>query len=311
MDPLLADFLSSPSVFIVFFLSWAVPIVIYALYRRRGLRERARSVPLGIFLRELTSGSTAGFDRRFLGMFHPAVFKRVEKGVIRAMSRCVTAKYGRFVAVDDDSVELRVRSGTTSAVAKVNFERAEGVLCQAAWVLREGDPHLRFQIVGFNVAPLRPEDFDVLSYIVPEEFAPFGQRFISALLSQDISTAIRMMVPSLQEKYKDEESRRSLGAEVTKVLRACGGMRHDSDVDTTMVDGRLVRVGGSEKARASGVELEFAVLGKIRDMRVAFKVVFVDLQCFVIKYQIVVQAPANAPKHVIYDQNTAESIVIG
>lgn len=277
----------------VFIVCWLIPIVAYAWWRRRALKRREEASPLGIFLTELTSGASSGHDRKLMGMFHSAVFRRVERGTIRAMCRCVVARYGTYVSIDEPSLVVHVRGHTTSVVAKVNFIHAQNVTCQAAWVRHEkgitGGGLGAWQIIGFHVLPATDGDFDVLSFVKPEDFVSFGERFVSALFARSPATAVSMMYTTLQEKYQTEQTQAQLAKEVGKVLGACGGLRNKSEVDLTMVDARVVRSGDTEGTKTNGVEMEFAVLGRVRDMKVSLKIVFVELRCTVIRYNLSAQ----------------------
>lgn len=277
----------------VFIVCWLLPIVAYAWWRRRGFKKREVASPLGVFLTELTTGASSGHDRKLMGMFHSAVFRRVERGTIRAMCRCVVARYGAYVSTDDASLVVRVRGHTTSVVAKVNFANASGVTCQAAWIRHEkgisGGGLGAWQIIGFHVLPANEADFDVLSFVKPDDYVSFGERFVSALFARSPATAVSMMYTTLQDKYQTEVAQAQLAKEVGKVLGACGGLRNKSEVDLTMVDARVVRSGESEQSKTNGIEMEFAVLGRVRDMKVSLKIVFVELKCTVIRYHLSAQ----------------------
>ena len=280
----------------ILLVTWTLPVLCMLLYKRSVKRSKHNAEPLSLFLIELSSGASAGHDKKLFSMFHPTVLKRIEKGTIRAMCRCVVDRYGHFINIETGSLDLKVKGRTTSVSARVVFEKAEGIVVHASWITEYRQP---WQIVAFNVTPRATDEFDVLSFVKSEDFIPFGERFVCSLFAKSPTVAVSMMYPSLREKYAKEEV---LAAEVFKVLRACGGLRNKSEVDLTAVDGRIVRSGDSEGSKTSGVELEFAVLGASRDIKVSMKIVFVDLQCLVIKYSVAAQPPAQ--KNVVFDQDT-------
>jgi hypothetical protein len=312
------DFIASlltPLNAVVFIICWLLPILGYTWWRRRVHKRRSEASPLGLFLTELTSGASAGHDRKLMGLFHPAVFRRVERGTIRAMCRCVVACYGAYVSTDETTLAVRVRGHTTSVVAKVTFANAKGVTCQAAWMRHEkgmsGSGLGAWQIIGFNILPLHSGDFDVLSFVKPEDFVGFGERFVSALFARSPSGAVGMMYATLQEKYQTEQAQAQLAKEVGKVIWACGGLRNKSEVDLTMVDARVVRSGDLEGTRTNGIEMEFAVLGRTRDMKVSLKIVFVELRCTVIRYNLSAQPAAHSgQQHILVDQDEGTQTVL-
>lgn len=298
-DDVFNGYFTSLNMFILL-VTWTLPVMCMVLYKRSVKRSKHNAEPLTLFMVEFTSGATAGHDKKLFQMFHPTVLKRIERGTVRAMCRCVVARYGSFVNIVPGTVDLKVKARTTTVTARAVFEKSENVRINASWVTEYRQP---WQIVSFNITPNASDEFDVLSFIKSEDFIPFGERFVCSLFAKSPTVAVSMMYPTLREKYAKEEV---LAAEVLKVLRACGGLRNKSEVDLTAVDGRIVRTGDAEGSKTSGVELEFAVLGASRDIKVSMKIVFVELECLVIKYSVVAQPPAQ--KNVVYDQDS-QSIV--
>jgi hypothetical protein len=299
LEQLLHDYLTPLNMFILL-VTWTLPVMCMILYKRSVKRSKHNAEPLTLFLTEFTSGASPGHDKKFFQMFHPNVLKKIEKGTLRAMCRCIVTHYGQFISIIPGSLSLKVVGFTTSVTARATFEKADNIAVHASWITEYRQP---WQITAFNVIPRGSDEFDVLSFIKPEDFVPYGEKFVCSLFAKSPSVAVSMMYPTLKDKYAKEDL---LAGEMLKILRACGGLRNRSEVDLTVVDGRIVRSGDKEGSKTSGVELEFAVLGAVRDIKVSIKIVFTNLECSVIRYGVVAQPPAQ--KNVVYDQD-AQSII--
>lgn len=286
------EMMVSPLNCVVFVVCWMLPIAYWLLRKRRLVAYRRKARPLALFLAELTAGSSTGYDKKFFALLHNSLFRKVERGIVRAMARCVTAKYGKFLSLDMSTVVVEEKGSVVSAKGKANFQHAQNVPVRAGWVLNnEG----LWRVVGFDVSPISSEPFDVFSYVTAADFAPFGEKFVCSLFARLPTDAIAMMQSTLQEKYKDEAAVSKLASDIGKVLRACGGLRNPTEVDLTLVDSSTVRTGDEPGCKINGVRLEFAVLGAQRDLKVSCKIVFVGLQCRVIRYHVEAQEPHTKP----------------
>lgn len=261
-------------------------------------RKKAR--PLAVFLAELTAGASSGFDNKFFSMLHNSLFKKVERGIVRAMARCVTARYGKFLSLDMSTIVVEERGSVVNAKGIAHFEHVKNVPVRAGWLLNTQGV---WRVVGFDVSPVSSEAFDVFSYVTASDFSSFGEKFVCALFARLPTDAVSMMHSSLQEKYRDEDAISKLASDIAKVMRACGGLRNPTEVDITMVDARVVRTGDDAGCRTNGVELEFAVLGAHRDLKVSCKVVL-GMECKVIRYHVEAQQPHT--RHAIIDEKGAQ-----
>lgn len=246
------------SVVIVLAAPW-IGMALYGLYFGIFLRPKvleAHSLsPLLTFLFFLTDGATPGYDQRLMQLFHPDLFKEggggVQRGLIRAMSRCLLEAFGKPVHIARNTVVIKRNGLQSNCMALVDFERAKGVRCQLSWERRPGAlkkyrfnnghypkregkeaftvngisiafPHT-FWVTAFHVDPKPDDAFDVLAYVDVKDFDGFGELFVGRLLQAPPADAVGMMVESLQQKYAGEKVKKLEDA-VQSVVTACGGL---------------------------------------------------------------------------------------
>ncbi|KAG5502941.1 hypothetical protein JKF63_04714 [Porcisia hertigi] len=249
-----------------------IMMVLYGLYFGIFLRPKEQAAmalsPLLTFLYFLTDEATPGFDQRLMRLFHPSLLEgendggSVQRGLIRAMSRCLIDKFGKVTNIPRDTVVLKREGNDVNCIALVDFERAKQVRCQLSWKRRPGVvkryrqvkgqyparsekesfvlngigialPYT-FQVTGFHIDPAKGDEFNVLKYINLVDFDDFGELFVRRLFQRPPAAAVSMMIQPLREKYSSDEAQLTLQGSVQKVVDACGGFA--SSLDSLDVD---------------------------------------------------------------------------
>ncbi|KAG5477343.1 hypothetical protein LSCM4_04562 [Leishmania orientalis] len=249
-----------------------VMMILYGLYFGVFLRPKEQAAmalsPLLTFLYFLTDEATPGFDQRLMRLFHPSLLEEekdggsVQRGLIRAMSRCLIDKFGKVTNIPRDTAVLKREGNNVNCMALVDFEKVKQVRCQLSWTRRPGVvkryrqeggryptrsakesfvlngigialPYT-FQVTSFHIDPKKGEEFNILQYVRLVDFDDFGELFVRRLFEKPPRAAVSMMVQPLKEKYSSEESLATLQKCVQKVVDACGGLA--SSLDTVDVD---------------------------------------------------------------------------
>ncbi|AYU79549.1 conserved hypothetical protein [Leishmania infantum JPCM5] len=239
-----------------------VMMVLYGLYFGIFLRPKEQAAmslsPLLTFLYFLTDEATPGFDQRLMRLFHPSLLEEekdggsVQRGLIRAMSRCLIDKFGKVANIPRDTVVLKREGNDVNCMALVDFEKVKQVRCQLSWKRRPGVvkryrektgryparsekesfvlngigiafPYT-FQVTSFHIDPKKGDEFNILKYVRLVDFDDFGELFVRRLFEKPPRAAVSMMVQSLKEKYSSGEALATLQDSVQKVVDACGGL---------------------------------------------------------------------------------------
>ncbi|CAG9575226.1 conserved hypothetical protein [Leishmania major strain Friedlin] len=238
-----------------------VMMVLYGLYFGIFLRPKEQAAmslsPLLTFLYFLTDEATPGFDQRLMRLFHPSLLEEkdggsVQRGLIRAMSRCLIDKFGKVTNIARDTVVLKREGNDVNCMALVDFEKAKQVRCQLSWKRRPGVvkryreetgryparsekesfvlngigiafPYT-FQVTSFHIDPKKGDEFNILKYVRLVDFDDFGELFVRRLFEKPPRAAVSMMVQPLKEKYSSDEALATLQDSVQKVVDACGGL---------------------------------------------------------------------------------------
>lgn len=292
----LANNWSPTSTAVAVLVPWSV-VVCFALYywffKRPVKAARTALGPFLTFYTLLTDGATAGFDARLMSVFHPLLFRdgNVEKGLLRAMARCLTGTFGPVVRVPRETVALKRDSMQVNCIALVDFERKKQVTCQLSWVRRTasvksvearekqgavpvGRAFTADEVVdGIGMAPLgtfhvtsfhieqrgqagKLRQLDVLKYLRVEEFEYFGGMFVERFFQRRPVAAVAMMHPALQEKHLADKAA-ALEESIQKVVRSCGGLgskgRVTNEVDATLTEEKIVQVDTTTSGAATSI----------------------------------------------------------
>ncbi|KAK7194519.1 hypothetical protein NESM_000369100 [Novymonas esmeraldas] len=250
---------------------WAM-MMVYGLYFGIFLRPKEQAAmalsPLLTFFFFLTDEATPGFDQRLMRLFHPSLLQQetdggsVQRGLIRAMSRCLIDRFGKVTHIPRDTVVLKRDGSDVNCMALIDFEKVKQVRCQLSWRRRPGVvkqyregtgrypvrtgkeaftlngigiafPYT-FQVTSFHVDPKKGDEFNILKYINLVDFDDFGELFVRRLFARPPRAAVSMLVEPLQEKYASDEGLATLQASVEKVVAACGGLA--APLDSVDVD---------------------------------------------------------------------------
>ncbi|CAJ1027807.1 hypothetical protein Q4I30_004668 [Leishmania utingensis] len=249
-----------------------VMMMLYGLYFAIFIRPKEQAAmalsPLLTFLYFLTDEATPGFDQRLMRLFHPSLLEEdkdggsVQRGLIRAMSRCLIDKFGKVTNIPRDTVVLKREGNNVNCMALVDFEKVKQVRCQLSWKHRPGVvkryrektgryparsekesfvlngigiafPYT-FQVTSFHIDPKKGDEFNILKYLRLVDFDDFGELFVCRLFEKPPRAAVSMMVQPLKEKYSSDEALTTLQESVHKVVDACGGLA--SSLDSLCVD---------------------------------------------------------------------------
>lgn len=339
----LANSGSYTSAAITLLIPWSL-LVAYGLYywffKRPCSMSRAAMGPFVTFYTLLTDGATAGYDKPLMRLFHPGMLKdgAVERGVLRAMTRCLCDRFGKVVAIPRDTVCLKRDGMQANCVALVDFERVKGVTCQLSWVTRLPSvraserlaqntttstsntstsplerlaavdgigmvPLHTFHVTSFHIEPHTHDALDVLQYLQLDDFEHFAEKFVSAIFAQPPRAAIEAMVPALRKRYAADEGNQ-LQCNVQMVVRAAGGMR---EVDAVVSDRRVLRSEANPKA-IDGIEMTYWVRGAIRHMEVYLRMTFVGMRCYVTRYELRIRPDERT--QVVVDRDSGETTVV-
>lgn len=260
-------------------------VLYYWFFKRPAKLERAALGPFLTFYTLLTNGATPGFDKQLMSVFHPAVFKdgNVEKGLLRAMARCLTSTFGPVECVPRETVVLKRDGLTVNCVALVDFSKRKQVACHLSWIRRvvsvkslqtqerEGlvlpgrrfspeevvdgigmAPLGSFHVTGFHVEQRGANTLDVAKYIKPEEFEAFSESFVERLFERPPTRAAQMMLPALQEKHL-QDGAKALEESIQRAVRAAGGLYRSGStagegIDATLTDETLVKSANKDRA---------------------------------------------------------------
>ncbi|ESS67374.1 hypothetical protein TCDM_04003 [Trypanosoma cruzi Dm28c] len=244
-------------------ISWLI-LALYGLYY---LFKRSREVmastmaPFIIFMDYLTDGATAGYDKPLMSLLHPELLENVvERGLIRAMARCLCKQFGKVEHIPRDTVMMRSRCDDVNFVALVDFQHAKRVKCRMSWRWRSsGDVFFQkaglvrsFYITGFLVEPRPEEQFDVLNFLHTEDFVPFAESFVEKLFEQSPKAAVMMMVPALQERYMTDLEKLQRSIE-----RVCGiSQGSQREVDAKLVSEVILRAPALSKPPGENTDRE-------------------------------------------------------
>jgi hypothetical protein len=277
--------------------------VYYGIALKQTRSTQRRLEPATEFFKQLSKFQSKGHDKRLFAMLHSSVLMIVERGAVRAMSRCVAEVYGPLVSIDASTAQFKGDDKSVSVVARATFANLPStpVVVDASWIVGRSKG---WSVISFNVEPPPNREIDVLSFADPEEFADFGEKFVTSLLSSSPLYARGVMVEALKSKYSTEGD---LAAEVGKIMAVCGGLRTRNHIDITMTSAeRRTAVNENGSSFVSAIHIEFHVLGKLRDMEASVTMCFSRLQCFVQRYSLRALSPLQ--RHAIHDQSTGETI---
>ncbi|EPY28753.1 hypothetical protein STCU_04898 [Strigomonas culicis] len=252
------------------------------------------------------------------------------------MARCLCARLGAIAAMSEEVV-LQKQSGLrVNCEALVDFERAKAVRCQLAWVARlpsvaksaavsdaalwqrvEAGPPL-FHVTSFHIAPQAPDVFDVLQYVDLEDFEPFVEEFVLHLvLCRPLAAAVAVMHESLRAHYAEAAAQAELEQKMRRAVQVCGGLR-DPTGDATLKEKRVVRraaaaatEGGGAEGKTSeveAIEMVYVLEGRTRNLEVEVRVIFAGLQCYVIRYNVTLQADTRT--QVVLDGETGGTTLV-
>lgn len=337
----------------------------YGIFHRTKEQEAMALSPFLTFFYFLTDEATPGFDQRLMRLFHPSVLSEnddggsVQRGLIRAMSRCLIDKFGKVTNIPRDTVVLKREGKDVNCMALVDFEKAKQVRCQLSWKRRPGVvkrykeatgryparsakesfmlngigialPHT-FHVTSFHVDPKKGDEFNILQYVNLVDFDDFGELFVRRLLAPAPNAAVAMMVEPLREKYTSDEGLAALQVAVQKAVDACGGLA--GPVDSVEVDQTSYKAiyaaapesattaplpgepqpdakGGKDKAPAiDGVDMEYLVKGRTRNLELYMRLTFSGLKALVAKYEV--RLLADERVQVVVDNDTEKSTIVG
>ena len=353
-------------------IAMAIYGLIYGIFQRPGEMEAMALSPFLTFFFYLTDPATPGFDRRLMQMFHPSLLQEkndggsVQRGLIRAMSRCLIDNFGAVTNIQRDTVVIRKDGNNVNCMALVDFEKAKQVRCQLSWKRRPnvvkkykaatGRYPVRtskdatkingigiafpytFQVTSFHVDPKKGDEFNILKYVILSDFDDFGTLFVHRLFQHPPVDAVEMMVGPLREKYAGEKVD-VLQRNVQTVVDACGGLASpldDRDIDQTSckavytnkateTEQEAVKTeplpgepksatAATKKAKDNalraidGVDMEYLVEGKTRNIEVYIRLTFSGLRAMVARYELRLLADERAQVIVDHDAGTTEVV---
>ena len=277
--------------------------VYYGMALKQTKSTQRRLEPATEFFKQLSKFQSKGHDKRLFAMLHSSVLMIVERGAVRAMSRCVAEVYGPLISIDASTAQFKGDEKSVSVVARATFANlpTTPVVVDASWIVGRSNG---WSVISFNVEPPPNREIDVLSYADPEEFADFGEKFVTSLLSVSPLYARGVMVDALKGKYPSEAE---LANEVGKVMSASGGLKQRNRIDITLTSAKKrTAVNENGQTFVSGIHIEFHILGAKRDMEASVTMCFSRLQCFVQRYALKALGPNE--RQAIYDQTTGETI---
>lgn len=322
----------------------------YGIFQRPGEMAAMALSPFFTFFFFLTDPATPGYDQRLMRLFHHSLLEEkgdggsVQRGLIRAMSRCLIDKFGPITNIPRDTVVMKKDGANVNCMALVDFEKVKQVRCQLSWRRRAGVvkrykeatgrypsrtgkeatvvngigiafPYT-FQVTSFHVDPKKGDEFNVLEYVHLTDFDDFGALFVSRLFQHPPTDAVAMMVEPLQEKYADAAVD-VLQANVQTAVDACGGLSgplDDLDVDQTSYKAVYTAEAADTDAAATqrraidGVDMEYLVKGKTRNLQVYLRLTFSGLRAMVARYEVRVLADERA--QVIVDKDSGNTTVV-
>lgn len=343
--------------------------LVYGIFQRPGEMKAMALSPFMTFFFFLTDPATPGFDQRLMRMFHPSLLQEkgdggsVQRGLIRAMSRCLIDQFGPIQNIPRDTVVIKKDGVDVNCMALVDFAKVKQVRCQLSWKKRSSVvkkykaatgryPERKgkeatvingigmafpytFQVTSFHVDPKKGDEFNILKYIDLNDFDDFGTLFVDRLFQHPPLEAVEMMVEPLQEKYAGEKVD-VLQSNVQKVVEACGGLASpldDLDIDQTSckavytkvdeadqaaaepIPGEPTQTGSAAKAKEAtpraidGVDMEYRVKGKTRNVEVYLRLTFAGLRAMVARYELRLLADERA--QVIVDHDSGNTAVVG
>ncbi|KAH9599433.1 hypothetical protein LSM04_001105 [Trypanosoma melophagium] len=215
-DGYLQSLTSLPYTFLSIGLPWLF-LVLYVIYYYYFKRPREFSTtaiaPFLLFMDYLTDGATAGYDKPLMNLFHPELLGNyVERGLVRAMVRCLCKRVGKVVHIPRDTAMTKSRGNNVNFIALVDFQYAKQVKCRMSWIWRQtrntihtrNGPVRAFYVTGFRVEPVGGKEFDVVEFLCTDDFVPFAESFVEKLFERPPKAAVEMMVPALQERYVND-----------------------------------------------------------------------------------------------------------
>lgn len=352
---------------------WVVMAIyglIYGIFQRPGELKAMQLSPFLTFFFFLTDPATPGFDQRLMQMFHPSLLQEkvdggsVQRGLIRAMSRCLIDNFGPITDIPRDTVVIKKDGNDVNCMALVDFAKAKQVRCQLSWKkrsnvvkkykaatgrypVRTGKEATKingiglafpytFQVTSFHVDPKKGDEFNILKYINVGDFDDFGTRFVDRLFQCPPVDAVGMMVEPLQEKYAAEKVD-VLQRNVQSVVDACGGLASpldDLEIDQTSCKAvystadneatgddaaaaplpgepmrtRMTKEKATTPKAIDGVDMEYLVKGKIRNVEVHIRLTFSGLRAMVARYELRLLADERAQVIVDHDSGNTEVV---
>ncbi|ORC89607.1 uncharacterized protein TM35_000111410 [Trypanosoma theileri] len=187
-------------------------VVYYYIKRPREFSTTAIA-PFLLFMDYLTDGATAGYDKPLMNLFHPELIGNyVDRGLLRAMVRCLCKRVGKVVHIPRDTAMMKSRGNNVNFIALVDFQYAKQVKCRISWTWRptgnmlhtKNGPIRPFYVTGFRVEPAGGKEFDVVEFLRTDDFVPFAESFVERLFERPPKAAVEMMVPALQERYVND-----------------------------------------------------------------------------------------------------------
>jgi hypothetical protein len=275
----------------------SVVVLLAFLRRRRSALDRARKcAPLATFFTELSKPDVP--DKRLAQLFDPRVLVSLEKGMLKAIHRCMSTELGLFLQLSPSTARLTSKRDETGSIhfkatAECNFAKQHRVRCEVSWTIRPATN--RAHVLSFRVKP-PGQDLDVLKHVVPADFEAFGERFVGAMMSRTPDDALEMMAPSL---LTNVGSSAAVTEEMVKVVKVMGGFK-DGQLDLTLTDSSHTTV-GPEGHKRRAIALEYLMLGKGRDVKITLSVVFSGMKAVVLRYTFVGLAVKG--KHVFVNES--------
>jgi hypothetical protein len=274
-----------------------VVFVLASLRRRRQTADRLRKCqPLVTFFTELSKPEAS--ERKLAQLFDPRVLLTIERATLKAINRCLYRELGDFVSLDAQTARFVTKldeEGQTryKAIADCDFTLMKQVRCEMSWAIRTATN--KAHALSFRVKP-KMKELDVLNHVDPHDFEGFGENFITAMISKSPEIALERMAPSLAQNVG---SSAGVTAEMTKVVKVMGGLK-ERQLDLNLTNAKETTV-GQENNKRRALELEYLMLGNVRDVRVTLCIVFSGLRAVVLRYSFLGLAVRD--RHIFVDES--------
>ena len=248
--------------------------------------RREDLLPAERFLTELCRSGQQGNNKKIMAMLHSSFLAVTDRGIISALCRYASSELGAFVRLDDATTQLRQNEESCHLISRATFDLVDfPVEIEIAW--RKGsskgsqgcqdDECLPWSVVFINVVPPKMAKVDLIAFAKAEEFSAFGEHVVASLINRTPTFAHSVMVPELKSRYA---SPLALSQKIAPILGNCGGLKGRFSFNCSL---RNASISNGVSRR---IELEYTVLGEVKDIAVHVSLVVDELQCFLAHYSL-------------------------